>query len=372
MTFLSAVSESSRVPQLLVRPLLRLVHIQRSVVMLCWVRGLRFARTNDLSQATHLIFDVSVTVLIAQFAFAPSSLRRARIYEDSGLRFKASFNKYFKRMLQEPLRDYTIGRVEVIFDRYGYPDTMRSFERYMKDNAPTLFVQYEATHAAAREEPVLQLADLLAGTVRRYFAGQNSEDIDRQIIDLVHKKAASFTSWPPAPIDVIVSVSTADRELEEFLLDKALKVFERLSKSEMETDRAAARILDQLIFLRTMELPGRQSIHADELMEMVAGMGISTNPRHVQGLVGRLRDEGILIAGSSSGRWLALEYADISEYLNHSSSIIKPMIRRMGRAQQSVKMVTDGEVDILSQSLFLARTVDLLRECDIFDGLVGD
>lgn len=74
---LSAVSEISQVPHPVLRPFFRSVQIQCSVEIEFWLFGLRTLRTNEQSQATHLIFDVNATVSMDQFARAPSSRRRA-------------------------------------------------------------------------------------------------------------------------------------------------------------------------------------------------------------------------------------------------------------------------------------------------------
>jgi hypothetical protein len=58
------------------------------------------------------------------FQYACLVVDKSAIRDDSGLRFRKSFNKFFKRLLQQPLSAYAAGGVRAVFDQYGWPSTM--------------------------------------------------------------------------------------------------------------------------------------------------------------------------------------------------------------------------------------------------------
>jgi len=67
---------------------------------------------------------------------------------------------------------------------------------------------------------------------------------------------------------------------------------------------------------------------------------------------------GVVLAGSPNGYKLALRAADIGEYLEHTESIVQPMLTRVALARQSVKLDTSGRYDILDQSTPLRTLVE--------------
>jgi len=66
-------------------------------------------------------------------------------------------------------------------------------------------------------------------------------------------------------------------------------------------------------------------------------------------VIAQLRDAGVLIASSSRGYKLPASQSDLYDFVNHSNTIIEPMLSRVKRFRDQIYTATDGEVDILSQ-----------------------
>jgi hypothetical protein len=65
-------------------------------------------------------------------------------------------------------------------------------------------------------------------------------------------------------------------------------------------------------------------------------------------VIAQLRDAGVLIASSSRGYKLPASYSDLHDFVNHSNTIIEPMLSRAKRFRDQIYTSTDGQVDILA------------------------
>lgn len=75
-------------------------------------------------------------------------------------------------------------------------------------------------------------------------------------------------------------------------------------------------------------------------------------------VIGKIRDAGIIIAGTSMGYKLALSAGDIRDYLAHNKNVIFPMFSRIRKAQETIKAATLNEYDILQADTLLSSVVD--------------
>ena len=63
-----------------------------------------------------------------------------------------------------------------------------------------------------------------------------------------------------------------------------------------------------------------------------------------------LRDAGVLIASSSKGYKLPANESDLYDFVNHSNAIIEPMLSRIKKFKDQIRLATDGKLDILDRS----------------------
>jgi hypothetical protein len=287
---------------------------------------------------------------------------KSAIRDDSGLRYRKSFHKFFKRLLQQPLQTYA-GGVRAVFDQYGWPDTMREFERYMaREMQPNLFYDYSLTHVDSRNERLVQLADLIAGSLVWCFDPGRACAESRQFRELLRLKELSAISWPPPAHLTDVPSTAEDADIQHRGLDRVKALIARYEMSNEPEERAISVILDELLFARTFEDGPHQSIYAERLPTVLAQRGIEMGIRQIRTLIGAIRDDGVVLAGSPNGYKLALTAADIGEYLAHTESIVQPMLARVILARQSVKLDTSGRYDILDQSMPLRTLVQAVTE----------
>lgn len=294
-----------------------------------------------------------------EFQYACLVVDKSAIHDDSGLRFRKSFNKFFKRLLQQPLHSYASGGVRATFDQYGWPSTMEEFERYIAEQMrPNLFFEYQPSHVDSRGERLVQLADLIAGSLVWCFDPNRKCSESPHFRELLRKKELSAVSWPLPDRSSEDWSSAEDEDIGRHAQQRAQGLIARFANSEVPEESAISVVLDELLFARTFEDGQRQSIYAEHLPTVLAQHGIDMSTRQVRKLVSAIRDEGVVIAGSPYGYKLARTSADIGEYLAHTESIVRPMLARVALARQSVKLDTSGRYDILGQSAPLRTLVE--------------
>jgi len=302
----------------------------------------------------------------ADFLYSWLLVDKTMIGGESGLRFQTSFHKFFKRLLQRPLTSYSGTGVRVFFDRYGSPRFMERFEQYMDEQLrPSLWFGYEDTHVRSCDSRLVQLADLIAGTLSYCFEPAKRCDQSHRFRELIGPKELSAVMWPPPayPSPGTSGADPLDGVLGQRAVARANQLICNLGHSDSADERLLAATLEHLLFSRVMEDPPRQSVYADRLLELLSDQGFEISSRSLRTAVGGLRDRGVIVAGSASGYKLAFTVADIQEYLAHSAGVISPMLHRVDRARQTVKLDTLGKHDILCEGWAgLGAMVDALAD----------
>jgi hypothetical protein len=77
-------------------------------------------------------------------------------------------------------------------------------------------------------------------------------------------------------------------------------------------------------------------------------------------VIAKLRDQGLLISSSPAGYKLPSSEKDLYEFINQSNTTITPMINRIAKCRDRIKIVTKNQLDILDKSEYsiLKRIVD--------------
>lgn len=78
-------------------------------------------------------------------------------------------------------------------------------------------------------------------------------------------------------------------------------------------------------------------------------------------IIARLRDNNVIISSSSRGYKLPSRKEELYDFINHGTTIIMPMLDRLKKCRDIIKMDTCGEVDIFSNSEY----VELKKYFDI-------
>lgn len=95
----------------------------------------------------------------------------------------------------------------------------------------------------------------------------------------------------------------------------------------------------------------RKYIPTKELRSHLAynGYEIANNRLFRKNIIGKLRDEGVIISSSSKGYKIPAKESELFDFVNHSLSMIMPMLKRIKKCCDSIKLGTIGKLDILQK-----------------------
>lgn len=289
------------------------------------------------------------------FGYFALVVDKCRLFRDSGLQYKTSFYKYLNCELYR--RILTSGvRLHVVADQHGGQTFMDSFQPYLqKRGLPNLFSGFTHDFADSATEPLVQLADLIAGSLTYVYDPEKRGDHSTAFKDLLNPKQIGIGGWP------LVSSSTPhqgdsdddvwDDQLRASCISRA-ESFEREYLDSGNEDREMQiAVLRHLLFIKESdEFTGNDSIYADVLIQHLQDLDYPALNRQAfsSRVVGPLRDAGLVLAGSNDGYRLATSLHDIRTYLDHDLSLIEPMMARLKRAREKVRQATTNRLAILN------------------------
>jgi len=319
-----------------------------------------------------------------EFGFVALVVNKESVDGESGLSFKRSFHKYFHRVLETKLAQYG-GGLRVSIDEHGSTEFMLGFEQYLNEHiGGTLFWGYEAQFVPSEESRLVQLADLVAGSLAYCFEKDKRCESTPRFRELLRAKQIDIWAWPPierleVPMPSTGRTSDVDSRLGAMAANRAVQFLENHRGDEGELVRAQVATLEMLLFARQFEEDAGRSIYGTELVRRLHARGLESVSEQVfrSQVVGRLRDAGIVIAGTGQGYRLSLSAADVADYLAHSQGIVLPMLSRIAAARRSILFDTASAYDILAPAEYsLIRAIvdcfgDVGLEAAVSGAIVG-
>ncbi|TLM98656.1 MAG: DUF3800 domain-containing protein, partial [Actinobacteria bacterium] len=227
------------------------------------------------------------------FSYACLIVDKKTIGPAGGLKYKSSFQKYFKNLLQRTLENYAGPGLRVVFDEYGSRDFMVGFEEYMRRRVqPSLWFEYSVQHESSGKSRLIQLADLVAGSLAYCFEPTKRSDHSAAFRSMLESKEFSAVAWPPSSrIPVELSAHHSDPQLWKAGVIRARRLISQLARSQTPDDHVASACLEQLLMRRTMETGSRESIHGERLVQVLQDTGHSgVSLQSVRDAVATLRD----------------------------------------------------------------------------------
>ncbi len=295
-------------------------------------------------------------------------INKDRLPKDSGFQFKRSFYKFFNRMLYRRLATGSCS-LHVIADEYGGQDFMDSFQVYLESKGlPDLFSDFLHDFVDSTQSRMVQLADLIAGSLSYCFDQEKKGDHSAGFRRILRNKEAGIQCWPldymPSQEPSLSGSPSLDSLLRDALCQRAQDFINDYEESIEDDQQMQAATLKRLLFARLYEDGSARSVYSATLIEALRDQGFEelSDQTFKLRVIGKIRDRGILLAGSNEGFRLALDEEDIADYLLHDKSIIEPMLNRLLLARNVVKDITHNQHDILAAGGFEG----LLRIADEF------
>lgn len=289
------------------------------------------------------------------------SVDKRQIFKDSGLQYKRPFLKYIHGLLYSRLYG-ALPDLHVIADRHGSDNFMDGFRDYVhRRHIPTLF----DTDAGFRFEdsasqPLIQLADVLAGTIGHALRPDSNRTLDSVLQDL-SDHILTFAEWPPVArryVPPAGNESELDRVVRIHSFNQASVFLNNVADSRDPNVRLQIEVLRHLYF-NSQYISESAFISTKALRKLlrdVLGADISTHTFRTT-VVAPLRDAGVLLASGPKGYKIPVSQGDIMSFVEHGHLIAAPLLARLNRARNELLTASNGRLDILgAEELAYLRT----------------
>jgi len=280
--------------------------------------------------------------------------------EGEGFKYKKSFYKFLNGLIyQELFKTYPNLSLEV--DEHGSNRFMLEFKKYVeKNHKPNLFTGSEFNIVNSTKSVLIQVADLIAGTLGHCF-DENKTDLDAsEFLDILKPKLSGINHFPRRRNDTINQELIENGEYDETIMNLAknrayVYLDEKKAIKQEDFDQINfVRLL--LLYLNTFGKNGYLSTY-EILKHLQVGRKDEIDSEYLRSkVIGKLRDKGLLIASSSQrkkgGYKFPTNEKDLLDFINHGNNLVIPILSRIKRCRESVKLATQNNLDILDSPKF--------------------
>ena len=274
-----------------------------------------------------------------------------------GFQYKASFYKFLHSLVDRELFK-TFPDLLVVADEHGGKEFKESFIKYMRQrHIPTLFEQSEFRLSNSKSELLVQMADFLTGTVARCYEPKKMSPRRNEFLTALRQKIIEIRLWPPdykpMAYDPGKDFSNYDPTISTLGLNLASQFLDKFAGSDIPF------VIDQCTCLRYLLFHFRNInpetyVTTWELTKQIEQLKLKPISMHYfrSKIVAKLRDNGVILASSNKGYKLPSSSMDLYDFVNHSNSYIQPMINRLLKCRNRIKLATKNELDIFNHEEF--------------------
>ena len=286
------------------------------------------------------------------------AIDKREVDQDSGLVYKRSFLKYLHGQLYRKLvRAFT--KLDVVADEHGSPEFMRGFRDYMtRKHPPNLFPLATFDFARSSGEPMIQLADFVAGSFARVIDPDKQSPEGRRVLESAGQKVLTIDEWPTQQWIHDTRVDAPAQPGLDFLV-KRLSILEAQRFVEEHRDTTDEQRIRQLETIRYLVFYARfinpeSYVPTKLLLRILADKGVCPDSEQAfrSGVIAGLRDSGVIIASSSRGYKLPVSAQDLVDLVSTSANVVLPMVERLKRVRDQVLRASEGRFDILADDEF--------------------
>lgn len=270
-----------------------------------------------------------------------------------GLQYKKSFYKFMNNIVHRELRR-AFEKITVVADEIGSNDYMQSFCEYVskRQDMPDLFGDAKFSFENSKGNVGIQVADLISGTLSYVFDNHKKANDTPDYLKVLKEKTIRIELYPKTYENYVLENSAIaedyDEEIAKLCFAQAVKFVEHNNDNNDPEVKAQVIVLQYLLF-RFMNNDTRGYIYTYELKDQLA----NTELRNMKDqafrmrIIGKLRDKGVIIASSQKGYKIPSKQAELYDFINHDAKIVIPMLARLKKCRDLVKLGTANELDLL-------------------------
>lgn len=276
--------------------------------------------------------------------------------DSPGLKFRDSFYKFLNGIVHRELRrNFPILKIQT--DEFGTGSYMASFSKYIqkRTDAPSLLGEASFLFENSKSNVLIQLADFFAGTFACQY-NQNKISADTpDYLSILALKNPYIEVYPISYQAYQITGSNTnedeDVEIAEICYKRAVDFISAYDSSADFSVKRQVIVLKHLL-QQFMYAEKRGYIPAQELINQLelSGYGQLAKRMLRSDIIGRLRDFGVIISGSSKkgGYKIPSKYQELVDYVNHDTSIILPMLSRLKKCKDTIHLGTLSKQNLFS------------------------
>ena len=278
---------------------------------------------------------------------------KKKLRAQSGLRYKPSFYKFLYQRIYEHLRS-NISKLRLHNDGMGSREFLNGFVEYAKrqNSTPSLFDEFGISFEDSKSNVIIQLADFVAGSLARNIDESVRDDkCTVNFFEIIKNHMFPILQFPRSFNEFLANTEFSedeDKEIAEICYRKAHNYIVTHQRSDDEIEAQRTAILNYLLF-RAINNPMRDYILTKELIGYLSRMGYKEMNKTMfrNKIIAGLRDEGVVIASSKNGYKIPTKVKEIRDFINHSKSILIPMLNRVKICDEVLRLGTLDNIQIL-------------------------
>lgn len=289
------------------------------------------------------------------FSIVGFIVHKDRVARAEGLKHHSSFVKFLSKPIYHDLCS-AYEDIMLVADEHGDADFMRSFAAYLKREVfpSSLFSRTrDIRFGDSRTEVLIQLADLIAGTLRKCGTDPHAEHV-QSFQSLLKPRMLKLSEWPSDYTDYVVEYASkiGTQEVRPTIVRYAISQAQKYCRDHGDEAASECRVcfIDRLLSRLRFGDPLRYVTTPELIAHIRAVTGVRLHRDQLRReVVGPLRDEDVLIASSRQGYKLPVTKGDLYDFVNHGNSIMVPMMARLRRFRDGVRLASNGEFDVLAE-----------------------
>lgn len=282
---------------------------------------------------------------------------KRRIFEQSGLRFKPSFYKFINNLAYQELRT-SFSNLVITADEVGENEYLKSFAKYIRDREVplSLFDKSLFRFENSKDDLIIQVADIVAGSLAyNYDEHKKDRANGNNYKSILASKILMIKEFPQTFATFNIQHNDMNPQYNAQIADicyRRAKLFMETHKDpdEIEVKQQVA-VLDYLLF-RFMNRSPRRYIPTKELLNQLCYLGF--DKMSIQAfrakIIAKLRDDGVIISSSPDGYKIPSSEDELEDFINRGKTIILPMLSRLKKCNDIIKMGTSGDIDLFQRA----------------------
>lgn len=273
--------------------------------------------------------------------------------KDGGLKFRRTAYKYFAKQLytsiDKQLSDFS---VNLYVDKYGSDEFQNECKAYF-DAKCDLFRHAQIIYSDDKSSRLVQLADIVSGTLRQYFYEETSDELRQSVRILLRDGHEAALRQFPFEYRFVkarelegVGRSDLDSKIARINIDRAIAYINNNEGSNDETERMRVAVLKMLLESHANNTGNIFAAQMQAMLSQLCDRHISKQMMQSK-VVGYLRLQGIIIAGDKKGYCLVASERHLRAYLAHDNSVIMPMLAKLNAARNI--MIENAGIDPLKR-----------------------